>query len=126
MFPESEQRLVIPKDNPWNRALCWDLVVVNAVVYRQKVFQSVVAPLYVVEQGFSLVHCQCVGHSLQFEFDMVIGSQHCAACSMRDRVMVLVDANELVHLQQCSAAFPKHIFTAYLSISLQAGLKPLV
>jgi hypothetical protein len=56
VFPEREQRLVVSKDDPGSGAVYRSVVIVNAVVNRQKVFQCVVAPLYVVEQSFSLVY----------------------------------------------------------------------
>lgn len=73
-----------------------DVIIVNTILDRQKVFQSAVAPLYVIEQSFSLIHSQCVGHFLQFEFDVIIGPQHCAACSMRNGITLLIDEKKLV------------------------------
>jgi hypothetical protein len=73
MSPKREQRLVIARDDASGDGLRSKAVVLNSILYRQEVFQSVVAPLYVAEQGLTLVCGQCVGCPLQLEFNMAIG-----------------------------------------------------
>jgi hypothetical protein len=49
VFPKREQRLVISKDYPGSRSVYRDIVVMNAIVYGQKIFESTVALLDVVK-----------------------------------------------------------------------------